>query len=136
MKQLFGHLESVVGMRTFTTWNTFNSFFTKACPSVSFIKEGLPYSKFVFVSDRDKGLNKPSTKTFPRNHATNCVHHIKQNVKPQFGPKVAEMVFPIATAFSTIQEETLLSKLQTKSASAYEYLEKYLWNSGTICNGL
>ena len=61
---------------------------------------------------------------FPRNHATNCVHHIKQNVKTKFGPKAAEMGFPIATAFSTIQEETSLSQLKTKSARAYEYLDR------------
>ena len=44
-------------------------------------------------------------------------------MKTQFGPK-AEMVFPIANAFSTIQEETLLEQLKPKSASAYDYLEK------------
>ena len=34
------------------------------------------------------------------------------------------MVFPIANAFSTIQEETLLEQLKTKSAGAYDYLGK------------
>ena len=58
---------------------------------------------------------------FPRYHATNCVHHIKQNVKTQFGLNAAEMVFPIAYAFSTIQEETLMEQLKTKSAGAYDY---------------
>ena len=37
------------------------------------------------------------------------------------GLNAAEMVFPIANAFSTIQEETLLEQLKTKSASAYDY---------------
>ena len=110
------------GNEDFMTWNMFNSSFTTACPSVLFVKEGHAYSKFVFVSYTDKGLDKSLAETFPRDHATNCVHHIKQNVKTQFGPKAAEMVFPIPTAFLTMQEETLLSRLQTKSASAYEYL--------------
>ena len=74
----------------------------------------------MFISDRDKGLDKSLAKTFQRNHATNCVHHIKQNVKTWFGPKAAELVFPLGTAFLTIQEEMLSSQLQTKSASAYE----------------
>ena len=34
------------------------------------------------------------------------------------------MVFLIANAFLTIQEETLLEQLKTKSASAYDYLGK------------
>ena len=58
------------------------------------------------------------------NHATNCVHHIKQNLKQQFGPVPADLVFPIATSFSTIREETLLLELQTGSRRAYEYLDK------------
>ena len=43
-------------------------------------------------------------------------------MKTWFGPNAAEMVFPIATAFSTIKEQTLLEKLKTKSASAYDHL--------------
>ena len=51
---------------------------------------------------------------------TNCVHQIKQNVKTQFGLKAPEMVFPIATALSTVQEEMLLLNLHTNSACAYQ----------------
>ena len=98
--------------------------FAMACPSLSSVENGHSYSKFVFVTDRDKRLDKSLSAVFPRNHVTNCVHHIKQNVKTWFGPKAAEMVFPIANAFSMIQEETLLEQLKGKSASAYEYLEK------------
>ena len=39
------------------------------------------------------------SKIFSWNHATNCVHHNKQNVKTWFGLNAAEMVFPIATTF-------------------------------------
>ena len=60
------------------------------------------YPKFVIASDRDKGLDKSLCDIFPENHVTNCVHHIKQNVKTCFGPKAAELVFPISTVFSTI----------------------------------
>ena len=95
-----------------------------ACPSVTSVEDGHAYSKVVFVSDRDKGLDKSLWEVFPRNHATNCAHHIKQNVKTRFGPKAAEMVFPIAHEVSMIQEEMLLEQLEMKSASVYEYLEK------------
>ena len=56
------------------------------------------------------------------------------NVKAWFGPNAAEMVFPIANAFSTTQEETLLDQLKTKSASAYDFGKN--WSNGTIHNGL
>ena len=104
--------------------NVFNTLFAKTCPSVSFVGDGHVYSMFVFISDRDIGLDKSLSEFFSMNHATNCVHHIKQNVITQFGLNAAEMVFSIATAFSTIQEETLLEQLKNKSASAYDYLEK------------
>ena len=61
----------------YRTWNTFNTLFARACPSVSFAEDSHAYSTFVFISDRDKGLEKSLSKLFPRNHATNCVHHIK-----------------------------------------------------------
>ena len=112
------------GNEDYRTWNILNTLFAKACPSLSFVEDGHSCSKFVFVTDTDKGLDKSLTEIFLRNHATNCVHHSRQNVKTWFGRNAAEMVFPIANAFSTTQEETLLEQLKTKSASAHDYLEK------------
>ena len=76
------------GNEDYQTWNTLNKLFAMACPSASSVENGHSYSKFVFVSDRDKGLDKSLWEIFPRNHATNCVHHIKQNVKSRFGDLV------------------------------------------------
>ena len=104
----------------YQTWNTFNNLFAMACPSVLIVENGHLYSKFVFVSDRDKGLDISFAEMFPNNHSTNWVHHTKQNVKSRFGAKAAEMVFPIAHAFSMIQEETLLEQLKAKSVNACE----------------
>ena len=132
---IFWHLGIVVEMKTTEPWNTFNKLFATACPSVSSVEDGHSYSKFVFVSDRDKGLDKSLSEIFPSNHA-NCVHHIKQNVKTQFGPKAAEMVFPIANVFSAIQEETLLEQLRMKSTSAMTIWKKSQWSNGGIWNGL
>ena len=75
MKHVFWCLELVVGMRTTETWNMFNTLFAKACPSMSIVEDGHTYSKFVFISDRDKGLDKSLTNIFPKNHATNCAYH-------------------------------------------------------------
>ena len=112
------------GNGDYQTWNTFNNLFAMACPSVLLVENGHFYSKFAFVSYRDKGLDKSLAEIFPNNHATNCVHHIKQNVKSRFGAKAAEMVFPIAHAYSMIQEETLLEQLKAKLANVYGYLQK------------
>ena len=124
MKLIFWYLEFSGGNEDYQTWNTFNNLFAMACPSVSFVEKGHFYSKFVFVSGSNKGLDKLLAEIFPNNHSTNCVHHIKQNVKSRFGAKAVEMVFPIAHGFSMIQEETLLELLEAKSVNAYEYSEK------------
>ena len=100
------------GNEDYRTWNIFNKLLAKACPSVSFVEDGMLYPKFVIVSGRDKGLDKSLCEVFPENHVTNCVHHIKQHVKTCSGPKAAKVVFPIATAFSTIQEEKFVEKLR------------------------
>ena len=69
-------------------------------------------------------IGQVSHKKFPNNLATNSVHHIKENIRTRFGPKAAEMVFPITKAFSTVVEETYWMKLQEQSERAFEYLAK------------
>ena len=39
-----------------------------------------PYKLFTFISDRDKGLIPALKDTFPLNHHSKCLFHIKQNV--------------------------------------------------------
>ena len=124
------------GNEDYRTWNTFNALFARACLSVSFMEDSHAYSKCVFISDREKGLDKSLTKIFPRNQATNCVHDIKQNVKTWFGPNAAEMAFPIATAFLTIQEETLLEQLKPNQQVLMTIWIKNQWSNGAIHNGL
>ena len=46
------------GNKDYRTWNIFNKWFVTACPSVSLVEDDMLYPKFVFVSDRDKGLDK------------------------------------------------------------------------------
>ena len=46
------------GNKDYRTWNIFNKLFATACPSVSLVEDDMLYPKFVFVSDRDKGLDK------------------------------------------------------------------------------
>ena len=112
------------GNEDFVSWDVLNSLLTKACPCVSTVKDIHIYLKYVFISDRDKGLDKSLVKIFPNNHAMNCIHHIKENVKSRFSAKAAKMVFPIAKSFSTVVEETLWLKLQAMSNRECEYLGK------------
>ena len=104
-KHMFWHLELVVEMKTTKLGIHSTNCLQWFCLSVSLVENGHSYSKFVFVSDRDKGLDKSLAEIFPSNHAMNSVHHIKQNVKSRFGAKAAEMVFPIAHAFSMIKKK-------------------------------
>ena len=127
---LTGHDEAYIlafgisgGNEDYRTCNIYNGLFAKACPSVSFMEDGMLYPKFVIVFERDKGLDKSLCDVFPENNVTNCVHYIKQNVKTCFGSKAAKLVFPIASAFSTIQEEKFVEQLKQMPPNAYEYLE-------------
>ena len=79
------------------------------------------YSKFVFMSDQDKGLERSLCEMFPNSNATNCVHHIKQNVAVRYGRKPAALVYAIASSFSVAQEDFHLSKLHTTSKNAFVY---------------
>ena len=42
------------GNEDYRTWNIFHSLFARACPSASFVEDSHAYSKFVFISDRDR----------------------------------------------------------------------------------
>ena len=46
------------GNEDYRTWNIFNKLFATACPSVSFMVDGMLYLKFVIVLDRDKAMGK------------------------------------------------------------------------------
>ena len=79
------------------------------------MEKGHIYLRYLFVSDQDKGFDKCLAKTLPNNLAMNCVHHIKENVRTRFGPKAAQMVFPIAKAFSTVAEQQDSIQVQNPS---------------------
>ena len=100
------------GNEDFASWDVFNTLFAEACPCIMIVKQRHIYTKHVFISDRDKGLDKSLVKTFLNNLAMNCIHHIKENVKTGFRPKTMEMLFPIAKSFSMVVEATLWLKLQ------------------------
>ena len=46
----------LMGNEDYATWTLFDKPFSHSCPSVSHVEEGQKHSKFVFISDWDKGL--------------------------------------------------------------------------------
>ena len=59
-----------------------------------------PYLKYVFVSDRQKGLKLALDKEFNDNLSTSCAFHIRENVKTYHSGAVGKYVVPLAKTFS------------------------------------
>ena len=88
------------------------------------LEMGQKHSKFVFVSDHDKGLEKSLQEVFPNNHATHCVHHIKENVLMRYGKSCAEFGFALAASYSMVQEGKFIKCIQSLNSKAMEYLSQ------------
>ena len=91
-----------------------------------------PYNRFVFVSDRCKGLKKSLEETFPKNLSTNCAFHIKENVRTKYGAAAAKYVIVIAKEFSSREEDRLFEAVGVASQPAMRYLctiPKDVWRS-------
>ena len=73
-------LGASMGCEDYATWTLFNKLFAQACPLVPQVEDGETFSKFVFISDRDKRLEWSLCEIIPNNLGTSCVHHIKLNV--------------------------------------------------------
>ena len=61
-----------MGNEDYPTWTLLNKLSKRACPMVTEVERGQKYSKFVFVSDQDNGLEKSLQDVFKNNHATHC----------------------------------------------------------------
>ncbi len=83
-----------------------------------------PYKLFTYISDRDKGLIPALRETFPENHHTNCLFHIRQNVIKNYGVKCGDIVEKIGNTFSIGEEEVLLEDLRKLNKNAEQYVLK------------
>ena len=111
---------------------TYSTDFSKEHAQWLELEMGQKYSKFVFVSDHDKGLEKSLQEVFPSNHATHCVHHIKQNVSTRYGKPCAEFGFGLEVSYSLVQEEELIKCIWSLNLKAMEYLSQiplHHWHS-------
>ena len=109
----------------FVGWKYFLEGLRKSCPILTTVHPSVQcqqYRLFTFISDRDKGLLPALKEVFPNNHATNCKHHIKQNVKNRFGLKVCNLVSKIGQTFSIRHEAKLLNDIRKLNRNAEEYV--------------
>jgi transposase-like protein len=87
----------------FIGWKYFLEGLKRSCPILPTVhpsEKCQSYLLFTYISDQDKGLILALTEVFQNNHRTNCLHHIKQNVKTKFRLKVSNLVGKIGPTFS------------------------------------
>ena len=114
----------MVGNECYQNWQYFNQLFLEACPIVAKILPGKTYSDYVFISDRQKGLDLSLKDTFPNNLAIHCAYHIKANVQQRYGKQAAEYVSKICKTYSRKKEALFFTQLGVVSNAAAEYLSR------------
>jgi Transposase, Mutator family len=95
----------------------------KACPSLNGQVRRVGLSKFVFISDRDKGLKQSLAELLANHHAMSCAIHIQRNTFAKFGQKVSKFVNDICKTYSARREEELFDKIERLSVAAKNYLK-------------
>jgi hypothetical protein len=127
------------GNEDLVTWTSMLNALKKACPIISkdeepdsrdqHVETGIDrsslnskYLKFVFISDRDKGLKAALKTVFPKNLEVSCAKHIEANVAQRFGLKCSQLVYRIAKTFSTRYENRLFETMRNTQPAAVRYL--------------
>lgn len=108
-------------------WKFFLNNLDKSCSNLTVnhpLERCNMYKLWTFVSDRDKGLIPSLREIFPQNHQTNCLFHIRQNVKTSSGIAAGEIVEDIGRTFSIQKEEYYFKKLQQRWPKMVNYLLK------------
>ena len=86
------------GNEDLPTWTVMLTALKEACPIISteedsYFGDRTPrHLKFVFISDRDKGLKGALRSVFPNNLEVSCAKHIEANVSTRFGRSCAQLV--------------------------------------------
>ena len=80
-------------------------------------------SKFLFISDRDKGLKPALKEVFPDHTEMCCAKHIEANVTTKFGRRCGKLVMAMAKTYSVRYFDTLLEQMRTLKPSAASYIE-------------
>ncbi len=116
-----------IANENFSGWKYFLEALKKACPMLTAkhpMEKCNPFNWFTYISDRDKGLLPALKEVFPMNHSTNCLFHIRQNVKTRWGLKAANITFKIGPTFSIREEDKLFAQLNKVNQKAFEYVQR------------
>lgn len=87
------------------------------------------YKKFVFISDRQKGLVESLKEVFPDNHSCYCAIHITRNVEAKYGKKESKYVMPLARTFSRSYADALLAEMGGAARNYILQIEEPQWRS-------
>jgi len=108
-----------------TSWIKFLNTLKDACPRLQEqYTDGGEWKKWVFVSDRQKGLIKALEEVFPGNLHTYCVHHIQANVRTLHKSECAKYIFAMARTFSTHDYAYFLNCVRTIKPAAAKYISE------------
>ena len=115
------------------TWTKMLELLKEACPVIC--EQGFgsingeedvdmhPRSKFLFISDRDKGLKPALREVFPDNIEMSCAKHIEANVTTKFGRPCGKHVMAMAKTYSVRFYNTVLEQMRTTKDGAAKYIE-------------
>jgi hypothetical protein len=79
--------------------------------------------KYVFISDRDKGLDPVIKQRFPYVKQSFCCQHLCDNIVAAYGAKCKALFWPIAQAKTKQAFESALAELRACNTSAADYLD-------------
>jgi len=121
------------------SWTTFLQLLKEAFPTI--IEQGYNNHNggeeiefpFIFISDRDKGLQPALEEVFPQNIPVSCARHIEANVAQRFGKECSKFVCTIAKTMSIRYESELFDKICAIKPEAATYLQDItdLWKGTT-----
>ena len=86
-------------------------------------------TKFIFISDRDKGLKEALKEVFPNVLEMSCARHIQANVCNRYGKAFHKHVMAMAKTYSVLYYNTVLEQVRTMKASAFNYIVKMTNNA-------
>ena len=104
---------------SYETWSWMGRQLKKACPSLS-------SKHFVFVSDRDKGLDKSIKELYPYNVSTNCNFHIRQNVTKHFGASFGSKINDMGATFDVNEYEMIIELFKRNNPKKVDAFLTYL----------
>lgn len=101
-------------------WHWYCNQMALAFPTLHQVQEDT--GKWVFVSDREKGLQTGIKEALPRIEHVYCCQHIADNIYARFGKACKALWWPIARAIEPDQHHDTMNRLKETDKKAWEYV--------------